>query len=120
MLNHSVVIAHSSAVRRATPHLSRGTCFTQPSPLAYLLAQNPILFSQIQVDHVRSLREHARQTQQHQLKRPTQIMHGPSLTDVESEVTGLVTYDRKVIKVDVDTVARANRGKFTLPEGVQE
>ncbi len=26
------------------------------------------------------------------------------LTDVESEVTGLVTYDREVIKVDVDKV----------------
>ncbi len=42
------------------------------------------------------------------------------LTDVESEVTGLVTYDRAVIKVDVDKVARANRGEFTLPEGEQE
>ena len=42
------------------------------------------------------------------------------LTDVESEVTGLVTYDRAVIKVDVDKVARANRGEFTLPDGEQE
>ena len=30
-------------------------------------------------------------------------------TDVEMEVNGLMTYDRKVIKVDEDRVARANR-----------
>lgn len=32
------------------------------------------------------------------------------LTDVESECNGLVTYDREVVKVDVDRVAAANLG----------
>lgn len=36
------------------------------------------------------------------------------LTDVESECNGLVTYDRAVIKADVERIARANRGE--LPE----
>ena len=34
------------------------------------------------------------------------------LTDVESEVSGLVTYDRGVVKVDLNKVAAANRGEF--------
>ncbi|MFM7151364.1 MAG: glycoside hydrolase family 2 TIM barrel-domain containing protein, partial [Gemmataceae bacterium] len=34
-------------------------------------------------------------------------------TDVETEANGLITYDRAVIKVDVDRVAAANRGDFT-------
>lgn len=33
-------------------------------------------------------------------------------TDVETETNGLLTYDRALIKVDVDRVARANRGDF--------
>ncbi len=33
-------------------------------------------------------------------------------TDVEGENNGLVTYDREVIKVDVDRVAKANRGEL--------
>jgi len=35
------------------------------------------------------------------------------LTDVETEANGLLTYDREVVKVDVDRVARANRGDFS-------
>lgn len=39
------------------------------------------------------------------------------LTDVETEANGLLTYDRAVIKVDVDQVAQANQGKAPpLPE----
>jgi hypothetical protein len=39
------------------------------------------------------------------------------LTDVETEANGLLTYDRAVIKVDLDQVAQANRGKAPpLPE----
>ena len=34
------------------------------------------------------------------------------LTDVEGECNGLFTYDREVLKVDPDRVARANRGLF--------
>lgn len=34
------------------------------------------------------------------------------LTDVESECNGLVTYDRAVIKADVERIARANRGEL--------
>jgi hypothetical protein len=34
------------------------------------------------------------------------------LSDVEIECNGLLTYDRKVIKVDAERVARANRGQF--------
>jgi hypothetical protein len=38
-------------------------------------------------------------------------------TDVETETNGLMTYDRAVIKVDVDKVAAANRGDFSkLPK----
>jgi hypothetical protein len=33
------------------------------------------------------------------------------LTDVESEGNGLVTYDREVIKMDIDRVKAANTGK---------
>jgi beta-galactosidase/beta-glucuronidase len=35
------------------------------------------------------------------------------ITDVETEANGLLTYDREVIKVDVDRVAAANRGDFS-------
>jgi hypothetical protein len=38
------------------------------------------------------------------------------LTDVETECNGLVTYDRRVIKPDLEKVAQANRGKSELPE----
>lgn len=38
------------------------------------------------------------------------------LTDVEVECNGLYTYDREVLKVDVDRVARANRGLFPRVE----
>lgn len=34
------------------------------------------------------------------------------LTDVEIEINGLLTYDREIIKVDLDRVAAANRGRF--------
>jgi hypothetical protein len=34
------------------------------------------------------------------------------LTDVETECNGLATYDRAVLKVDVDRVAAAHRGEF--------
>ncbi len=34
-------------------------------------------------------------------------------TDVETEANGLMSYDRAVIKVDVDRVAAANRGDFS-------
>jgi hypothetical protein len=35
------------------------------------------------------------------------------ITDVESEANGLLTYDRAVIKVDLDRVAAVNRGDFS-------
>jgi hypothetical protein len=39
------------------------------------------------------------------------------ITDVETEANGLLTYDRAVIKVDLDRVAAANRGDFSrVPE----
>jgi hypothetical protein len=39
------------------------------------------------------------------------------ITDVETEANGLLTYDRAVIKVDVDRAAAANRGDFAkVPE----
>jgi hypothetical protein len=34
-------------------------------------------------------------------------------TDVETEINGLMTYDRAVIKMDVDRAAAANRGDFS-------
>ncbi len=38
-------------------------------------------------------------------------------TDVETETNGLMTYDRKVVKPDLEKVAAANRGeKFDLPQ----
>jgi hypothetical protein len=38
-------------------------------------------------------------------------------TDVETEANGLMTYDRAVLKVDLDRVAAANRGDFSkLPK----
>lgn len=39
-------------------------------------------------------------------------------TDVEGEVNGLMTYDRRIVKVNTDSVARANRSliqKFSAP-----
>ena len=35
-------------------------------------------------------------------------------TDVEGEVNGLLTYDREIVKVDVDRVRAANEGKIKL------
>ncbi len=41
------------------------------------------------------------------------------ITDVETEANGLLTYDRAVIKVDLDRVAAANRGDFArVPQEV--
>ncbi len=41
-------------------------------------------------------------------------------TDVETEANGLLTYDREVVKVDLDRVARANRGDFSkVPQVVE-
>jgi hypothetical protein len=37
-------------------------------------------------------------------------------TDVEAECNGLLTYDRKVVKVDAKQVAEAHRGKIALPK----
>lgn len=37
------------------------------------------------------------------------------LTDVETEANGLLTYDRAVMKVDVEAVAKANQGKLPPP-----
>jgi beta-galactosidase/beta-glucuronidase len=39
------------------------------------------------------------------------------ITDVESEVNGLMTYDRAVIKVDLDRAAAANKGKAAAAPG---
>ena len=39
------------------------------------------------------------------------------ITDVEIEVNGLLTYDRKVIKMDQDIVAEANRKLYQVSEG---
>ncbi len=36
------------------------------------------------------------------------------ITDVETEANGLLTYDRDVIKVDLDRVAAVNRGNYTM------
>jgi hypothetical protein len=36
------------------------------------------------------------------------------LTDVETEANGLLTYDRAVIKVDLEKAAQANQGKATI------
>ncbi len=35
------------------------------------------------------------------------------ITDVETEINGLLTYDRAVVKVDLERVAAANRGDFS-------
>jgi len=41
------------------------------------------------------------------------------ITDVETEGNGLLTYDRAVIKVDLERTARANQGDFSqVPEAV--
>jgi hypothetical protein len=41
------------------------------------------------------------------------------ITDVETEANGLLTYDRAVIKVDLERAAAANRGDFSrLPKAV--
>ncbi len=37
------------------------------------------------------------------------------ITDVETECNGLLTYDREVLKVDADRVAKANRGQLPPP-----
>ena len=42
------------------------------------------------------------------------------LTDVETECNGLLTYDREVVKVDLDRAAAANRGDFSLAPVVRE
>jgi hypothetical protein len=42
------------------------------------------------------------------------------ITDVETEANGLLTYDRAVIKVDLDRVAAANRGDFSKAVAVEE
>jgi beta-galactosidase/beta-glucuronidase len=41
-------------------------------------------------------------------------------TDVEIEVNGLMTYDREVVKMNMDKVVEANRGKFAAPSKVSE
>ncbi len=40
------------------------------------------------------------------------------LTDVETEANGLLTYDREVVKVDLNAAADANRGKIAPPPQV--
>src|SRR5262249_2454890 len=41
------------------------------------------------------------------------------ITDVETEANGLLTYDRAVLKVDLDRVAVANKGDFArVPQQV--
>jgi hypothetical protein len=42
------------------------------------------------------------------------------ITDVETEVNGLLTYDRAVIKVDVDRVAAVNKGDLSRVAQVRE
>jgi beta-galactosidase/beta-glucuronidase len=37
------------------------------------------------------------------------------LTDIEGECNGLLTYDREVVKVDLERVVAANRGQFPPP-----
>src|SRR5262249_9634169 len=41
------------------------------------------------------------------------------LTDVETEANGLLTYDRAVVKVDIDRVAAVNRGNLSRVPQVQ-
>ena len=53
----------------------------QPRSLAQLLAKNPTLFPLVQADQALSLREHACQTEEHQLERPKHVMHDASLPD---------------------------------------
>src|SRR5262249_20674885 len=38
-------------------------------------------------------------------------------TDVEAECNGLLTYDRKVVKVDAEQATAAHRGNFAAPPG---
>ena len=38
------------------------------------------------------------------------------LTDIECELNGFLTYDREVVKVDLDLVAAANRGRLPPPQ----
>ena len=40
-------------------------------------------------------------------------------SDVETECNGLMTYDRALIKVDVEQVAKANRGEFPPPPEIK-
>ena len=41
------------------------------------------------------------------------------ITDVETECNGLLTYDREIVKMDMDRVAAANRGEFPPPPEVK-
>jgi hypothetical protein len=41
------------------------------------------------------------------------------ITDVETECNGLLTYDREIVKVDLDRTADANRGKVPPPPEVK-
>src|SRR5437660_1039139 len=58
---------------------------------------------------------------QHDPRRIVALVRKPGLsaavytqtTDVETESNGLLTYDRAVIKVDLERVAAANRGDFS-------
>ena len=58
---------------------STALVIVQPRTLAQLLAKNPVLLPLVQVDQEISLREHARQANEHQLEWPEHIMHRPSL-----------------------------------------
>jgi hypothetical protein len=42
------------------------------------------------------------------------------ITDVETEANGLLTYDRAVVKLDLDQAAEANQGKAKPPEDVPQ
>jgi hypothetical protein len=41
------------------------------------------------------------------------------ITDVETECNGLLTYDREIVKVDLERAAAANHGKFPPPPEVK-
>jgi hypothetical protein len=41
-------------------------------------------------------------------------------TDIETECNGLMTYDREIVKVDLETAAAANRGVFPPPPEVRD
>src|SRR5262249_23583613 len=42
------------------------------------------------------------------------------ITDVETEANGLLTYDRDVIKVDLERAAAANKGDFSRVPEIEE